>query len=363
MKSYRVFYKQNNKVYSISEDNDNLTIEDNDKRDLPAYNYFEMLTGYTNDLSGLLLFKADFNIWVSQLQKEGIIYTKYYNHLSASYLTFNRYSTKQLKQYENKKDYFDNISLTEYNYFEKCKNSALLSINEKYLNKEVDCFGYDFKAYYPSLLSQTNYKLQIPISAGAESKITDFKKKLKYGIYHIKITSDDEHFKRFFMFSKYHYYTHFSVNFCLKYKKIFNIQMEIMDTDKTYNCLVYNDEQLIDTNTIFSDWYNKMMEIKSKYPKNKLVKHMISSLWGGLCQFNRKILKTDEDYYNCDFENEYILLDTNQFFIDGEIKFHYEVLKKSNPYKYNFARLKPFLLSLGRRYIIDMIITKSIFFS
>jgi len=57
MKSYRVFYKQNNKVYSISEDNDNLTIEDNDKRDLPAYNYFEMLTGYTNDLSGLLFLK------------------------------------------------------------------------------------------------------------------------------------------------------------------------------------------------------------------------------------------------------------------------------------------------------------------
>ena len=45
----------------------------------------------------------------------------------------------------------------------------------------------------------------------------NLKKKLKYGIYHIKITCDNKNFKKIFSFSSDNHYTHYSVNFCLKY--------------------------------------------------------------------------------------------------------------------------------------------------
>jgi hypothetical protein len=168
------------------------------------------------------------------------------------------------------------------------------------------------------------------------------------------------------MFSKNHYYTHYTVNFCLKHKKQFNINLEILDIDKEFNCLVYNDKELIKTSELFNNWFSKLFEIKKELPKNKLIKHLLSSIWGVISQFKRTIIKTDEEYYNLDVsflndtkETKYKLLDTYPYSDENfNIQYHYEVVEAEQPYKYNF-RLKPFLTSYSRKMLGEFILQEN----
>ena len=370
VKKFKVFYRSQNKVISLGEDSDEIFTEPDNNKDIKHYNYFELFDKYTPDTAGLFKFRDDFSVWVKELQdKYNIIYTKYFNHLKTVYYTFLRYSAQSsiLKDYQNENDYFENITIKEFLYFERCNNGGLISLNQNFRNVEVKCFGKDFKSYYPSLLAREEYKLQMPTKAGYESKITDFKRKLKYGIYKIKISCDSPEFKQIFSFSKDNHYTHYSVNFCLKQKKRFDIKFEILDTDKEFNCLVYDDKDLVYTHKIFGGWFKKLFEIKQECPNNRLIKHLLSSIWGVVSQFDREILRTDEEYDECDLsflddddETEYKLLDIYKFVEDGELKMHYEIVKSEHPYKHNLTRVKPFMTSLSRRHVAELLINKEI---
>ena len=367
--NYRVFYTNNGKTYSAEKDSNNILIEDDDKRDLKHYRYFEAMKGYETTSLSLLQFRDDFTSWVDELLSSKIEYTKYFNHLNATYYTFLKYSTNALNTtiqdgLDCGLDAIQNINFVEFRYFEKCFNAGLMTIDETILNVENNYYGYDFTSYYPHLLAK--FDLQMPIKQGKQSKITDFKKKLKYGIYQVRITCDDKNFKKIFAFSKENHYTHNSLNFCLKHKKQFNIKLEIINTNNEFNCLVYDEKDLISTKDIFFGWFEKLIEIKTKYPKNKLAKHLMTNIWGALIQFNRTILKTDEEYYNCDLsdidseeETEYKLLEMNEFVKDGELIYNYKVIKSDQPYKHHF-RIKPFLTSYGRKMMGDFIIQENI---
>lgn len=361
---FRVFYTDNNLIYSIDKNN-NYTIEKNDERDIENYRYFESMKGYEKTKESLRAFKDDFVIWITELKKKGIDYTKYYNHLYATYYTFLKYSTNNLNNLvEDGLKGIDKINQNEFLYFEKCYNAGLMSIDDKQINKTMEFYAYDFSAYYPHLLSK--FDLQMPIKEGKLSKILDLKKKLKYGIYHIKITCDNKNFKKIFSFSSDNHYTHYSVNFCLKYKKQFNIAFEIQDLDKETNCLVYDGKDLINTGEIFSGWFDKLFELKKLFPKNKLVKHLMTNIWGCLIQFERIIIKDDDDLLNYDIsditsneETEYKLLETCPFIQNNEIVYHYKLIKSEKAYKHPF-RIKPFLTSYARRQIAEFIIQEDI---
>jgi hypothetical protein len=52
------------------------------------------------------------------------------------------------------------------------------------------------------------------------------------------------------------------------------------------NAYIYNDEDLISGCSYFGHWYDSLINLKKKYPKNILVKHLLSSLWGHISEYN-----------------------------------------------------------------------------
>jgi hypothetical protein len=240
-----------------------------------------------------------------------------------------------------------------------------MSFDKQYIDKSSTYYGYDFSSYYAHLLSK--FELQMPVKQGKPSKIKDLRKKLKYGIYNVKISCDNDDFKKIFSFSSNDCYTHYSLNFCLKYKKKFNISFELLQCDgDSPNCLIYEESDLVNTSKIFSDWFVKLYDIKKKLPKNKLVKHLLTNIWGCLIQFNRTIVKTDEELQNYDISDlksnentEYKLLEVDAFLEDGEIKHHYKISPSNCMYKRQF-RIKPFLTSYARRQMAEFIIQENI---
>jgi hypothetical protein len=363
MKDIRVYFTENNKNYYIDDDSDNIMYEEViNKKDLDNFNYFHLFKGYSQSLEGLQEFYRDLMKWSSELLNEGIDYTKYSSHNYAVYLNLLRFSTNDIKKnIVNGINGIEDINGTECFYYEKCPNSGLISIDDTIVNKELEFFGKDFSAYYANMLA--NNELKMPIRRGTQAKITDFKKQLKFGIYKCSIQCNDKNFKKIFMFSKDGYYTHYSINFCLKHKKQFNIDIQLLDTEKDYNCYVYDNKDLINTKLIFGNWFQKLSLVKIKYPKNKLIKHLLSSLWGALIQWNRTIIKDDEEFMSMDvsllsenIKSEYKLLDTYEYVDDNfNICSNYEVLKWEQPYKYQF-RIKPFLTSFARKYIAEFLI-------
>ena len=84
------------------------------------------------------------------------------------------------------------------------------------------------------------------------------------------------------------------------------------------------------------------------YPKNKIIKHVMSSLWGSLSKSNNLIKTWDEIQseglnIGIDDDCDYKIID----YIQTNEKEIYKLRSMDSPYKYNF-RLKSFLTSYGR---------------
>jgi hypothetical protein len=92
-----------------------------------------------------------------------------------------------------------------------------------------------------------------------------------------------------------------------------------------------------------------------KHPKNKLIKHMMSSLWGGLSQSNNIIKTWDE------IQDEGLKIgmgnDADYKIIDYRAeKDYYRLQCMAEPYRYNI-RLKSFLTAYGRVKIAEVAMT------
>jgi hypothetical protein len=109
---------------------------------------------------------------------------------------------------------------------------------------------------------------------------------LKLGYYRVEITCDNKDFLKLFVFSKDHVYTSYSIDHARKHQKEFKVNIELIQDDAP-NAYIYNDDDLIKASSIFSRWFFKMKELKKAFPKNMLVKHLFSSLWGSLISFNK----------------------------------------------------------------------------
>ena len=106
------------------------------------------------------------------------------------------------------------------------------------------------------------------------------------------------------------------------------------------------------SSTIFGVWVDKLSKVKLKHPKNKLIKHLLSSLWGTLSQSNNIIKTWDEiekeglkigmgsgaDYKILDYHAE---------------KDYYKLQSMAEPYRHNI-RLKSFLTAYGRVKIAEV---------
>ena len=240
------------------------------------------------------------------------------------------------KQYLN----FEPIILLEESYFNKTYKGG---ISTGYPGT-YQCTTYDFKFFYPSILASTEF--QIATTEGVMKEIkTVLPKKFKYGIYNVKITSEDEFFNMLFAFSKENHYTHYSLNFVLEYNKYYEgkIELEFMSNQ----ALMYND--LIDSSDIFYIWYVNLWKLKKEMPKNKLIKKLASSCWGEL-QSQKKFWKTEDEVIDekldigFEYENDYHIEEIRTK-PSGDI---YRLINlKKDIYEFQF-RLKAFLTDFGR---------------
>lgn len=353
----RYYYTVGDKVFSITDSDDNLVEETLKTKDIRTYHYYEAQKDYEASLEGLIEYRIDFNKWRNEMVKD-MDYKKYFNHDSAVRMYFESKSKRQVDSLQ-----LDDITYKEFSFYEKCPNSGLMSFDDTYKDKTVDCYGYDYSAFYPNCL----LKIDLPTKQGKRRKLQSLDyDNLDYGIYHVKITCDDKRFKKIFMFSRHNHYTHYSLSFAHKFKDKFNVKMELV-IDGNYNGLIYTVDKLVDSKDVFKKWFSDTSELKANYPKNKLVKRLMSSLWGSLTAFNRECYEDIEDLDISELTDEdpteYKLLDEKRYADNSKefgVRTVYYIIPSNKPYKNNLARLKPFLVSYCRSYVARMIMKENL---
>jgi hypothetical protein len=306
---------------------------------------YEMMAGFDADDYGLVEYYLSFRKWNDELKDNGLIqYTFYYKNKYAILGAFERYTGLKLKNLKT-----DNIiDGIESKYFEKCNNGGLI-----YCKAGVyHCYGYDYKSFYPHIMGSKMYDMKIPMRKGYEVKLDKIDEdNIQYGFYCVKIDCKNDDFNKIFNYSKKNVYTSYSLEFALKHKKEFKVSITL-NTELEYNAYLYNEEDLVLSNELFGEWFSKLYSFKEKYPKNKLCKHLLSSLWGTISCF-KKIHVTGDDIGEYDWgtdENcEYML----QSCSNDSKNDYYTLIQRDNQYEFNI-RLKPFLLSYARNTMGDI---------
>lgn len=322
-----------------------------DKTDEKLIEYSNDLIRWRNELIGSQFLKVPFdyfdnslvmpigeNVHIfedddgNQTQKRGRIF--YRNH-SNNIKTFVK---KFIKQHYKT---FDPIQHFEEDFYLKCNRGGVM-----YGDIGVyDCWTYDFKFFYPSIMASKDY--HIPTKIGTISTIESIPKKFKFGIYNIQIISNDVKFNKVFSFSKDNHYTHYSLNFVLYYNKKFNgdIQMTLLSS----KALIYDETTLTTGYDLFYCWYNRIIELKAEFPSNKLVKKLGSTSWGEL-QTYKTIVKTEKEIINQNykisfgFDKDYHIKKITQ---KSDTDIYHLVPVHSNLYEFPL-RLKAFITDFGR---------------
>jgi len=364
MSDYKVYYyyadmNSNNAVYMTDEDNEIRVCNLQDIFHEKSHQ-FRLFKGYENKESDLKRFKQDFIDECDELKKVpiktksnkyfSIKYKKYYNHSDAVYYNWKSYiKSDVLKQ-------FKKVRKEEFYIIERCYNAGLITLNLDYKNKPVMCYSRDYSSYYSNLL----INMKIPFREGKKYNLESVNYgKLKYGIYRIEIKYTNNQFTNIFNFSEDNHYTSTTLNSIYKYKDYFGLSFNLLEVNDEYdyNALIWEYDDLMDGEKLFGDWLNDMLSVKKKIPKNKLVKHLISSLWGTLTGF--------KNLYFDDFED--LDLTRMNSSVDSDYKLRkitdsgkYKCVESDNAYKYKLARMKPFITSLGRKKMFELVMNNNL---
>jgi len=336
---------------------------------LASYNHvkepkFDILSQKDGSLTDefALIYLERFNVWCDELKNKimnGFDYRQNFSDTTNVSRIFNYLCNK--REYEK---VHTPLSITEYKWFEKCYNGGRMMLDPKYKNKIIKTYGHDFKSYYGLLMGSK--ELKIPTKEGKEKQLSKLPKKyakLKPGFYHVEITCNNPDFLKIFSFSSSNVYLDISLAYAMKHQKQFDVNINLIINDDEPNCYLYRTKDMIILNTLTNRWMRTLLPLKEKYPKNRLLKHIISTAWGTMNASN-VISKTYEEIlqmekYGCQIG----LKLTNDFMIeehkkykspDGKIiKELYLLLDTKTPYKHNI-RLKPWIVAHGRNIIGDM---------
>ena len=250
------------------------------------------------------------------------------------------------------------IKFHEYKFFEACYNGGLTYLKgSKTFYK--NCYGYDFKMCYPELMSSKNFK--IPCDEGQELILDSFDslidkktRMIKFGLYRCDIDAvspsaewdefDPEIFHMVFKYSPNKTYTHTDLNFL---KVQFPEVGFRLIQDGLPNALIYSD--FVTGEAMFGFWLKRIYGIKKELPKNKLVKHLSSKMWGHLIEGNSSQLSDDQ------INEQKIKFgsgpDCTHIYLEEITRKDGSVLNVISPknkmYKHQI-RIKPFLLSEAR---------------
>ncbi len=320
------------------------------------FHYFRMFETYEASYNGLLAFKIDFNKWCNEIQsvpiKDGrknyyykLNYKKFLNHNNAVYSFF------QSNVKSDRLESFESIDEDEFYIFERCLNSGLITLNLSYKNQPINAYGYDFSRYYPNML----LNLKLPTKPGKKYKLTEFESYFRFGIYRVKINYTNAEFTNIFNFSKLNHYSSTTLNYLKNVKDKYGLTFTLLtDDDYDYNAYIYEEEDLISGEKLFTKWFAILELLRSKNPKNRLIKHLMSSLWGTLSSYKNIYIKQDEiseydiTYLDEEENSEYKIMKNLD---SGD----YKCVKSSDAYNYGLARIKPFLTSYARTYIMKFL--------
>ena len=320
---------------------------------------YEMFNGYETNDEGLIKFAIDFKQWCNEIKNSKVFkfnYFEYCSHHIAILEIFKKLCYDE-KTKKHKYEHLEDIDNIEFEWIEACNNSGL-----QYCKKgKHQCYGYDFKLTYPSILT-TDYFF-IPTKKGTLQTIKELPEYFTdvFGYYKVKVISNDERFNKVWSYSKKHTYTNISLGFALRCKKL-GFKVDMILIDEPNNAYIYGkkgkkdgDTGVIRSSNIFKTWFNPLSNLRESLPNNKVVKMLMSSLGGRLFQLNRMFKTLDElKESKLDFSMDY---DLNHKYFVRNIKYYhkktgdtkvYELIETKKPYKFNLARIKPFLLSYSR---------------
>lgn len=303
--------------------------------------YYHMKNGTYDDLTEdhLKKYAKLFETWRQELLVEKIDILQereLYLLVTRVFFNFCKFKIRDMPQ----------ITLTEYNWFNKLNLSSAMYFDETIKDIPTNSYSYDYKSFYPKTMSSKNFI--IPNCEGVETKLDKLPeiKNLKCGIYNVVISSENPDFKKVFSFSKSHHYTDVTIKYAIKNQDKFDVKIELQ-TDGKFNCLLY--DTTISGDKIFGEHFEALNKIKTKYPKNKLAKFLLSSLSGHLARTNYKNILGD-DYENYDISSK-VETDSEYLVIGHTISLsgydYFKILNKKRPYHYNI-RLYPWLISFTR---------------
>jgi hypothetical protein len=209
---------------------------------------------------------------------------------------------------------------------------------------EGNVYKYDVKSHYPYIMMSKN---KFPLKRGEFIKLDtiDNIEHFQFGIYRVIIEpSENEHINKLFRFSFNNYYTHISLEHARKLGLIMTL---IIDDEP--NFLFYSRDKLITFEEVFKPYVMFLFDLKNKNV-NK-AKDIMNRLWGKLGEYDRSKKYDDKDI-NINEDEEIIeLRPCNKNENINLIKTN----KINKPYKYNYARLIPFIKSIDRKYICEII--------
>jgi hypothetical protein len=258
-------------------------------------------------------------------------------------------------------------TLQEFNILEKATKGGIRKIfckrvdenGNKIIYKNV--FTYDIKSDFPYVLSHKDFL--IPIKSGIfkhiEKKYFDLsinnKKMLQYGIYSCKIKKNEKS-SIYFIENLNNEYTHYDIYLAC----LMNMTIELID-DKPFNCIVWYKigsknikQSLIHGSDIFKSYNYKYYHLKNHNKDCKLIKQISSLSWSALCEKNKstRITKVNNNNIDIELKNDEIIYKLGED-IDNVVK--YETMNKTNFYKSNYARFKPFMYSFQRLQMYEYI--------
>jgi hypothetical protein len=372
----KYFYKLQDKIYYITEQSNEMKIITVAEKSKDNSRWFEMGKDSAT-VESLIKFKEEFNRCNDEIKEYTNGNTDYKHRYNDGFAIMGFFRSKSTRVMNSLA--IENVSALECVTFEKCFNAGICRLNPDYIAKPIQCYGHDFSNCYGTFLSNFDVsQLWIPKKVGRFTMIDELNimdlDDLKYGIYHVEISSEDPIITTYFEFSTDHWYTLFSlqqlqrvIKFATKYyKKNKERWVEpkiVLQTDGAHNALVYRKKDCVQCNVVFGEWNKVVTKMKKDLKGNFLVKNLSSKLWGYLTQFNRTFMNEDEiadvdyAYYDDiteDFTPEYMCVGESNINTDHA---KYQLIKTDNPYKQGgIARIKPFLVSSIRKYITDMIL-------
>jgi hypothetical protein len=349
---------------------------DNDQDDQPefyetlynlkdqGYNAFQIFKGFENSYEGLTAFRKCFRQWDKEINtvNKVIKYSERKSNFGAVYQIYFKYceyeafKVKRDMKKNRKIDAFQQvIDYDEFICLESTFNGGKQYLMDSIRNVSTQMYSYDFSSFYPSIMGMQSSLFEIPVTQGRKLNLKKINwENPKYGTYHVRIYSTNyESAKKIFAFNPRNWYSHYCIKFAYKYRKELGFTFELLNPEENedYNAYIY--DNVIPSSSIFGYWYKQLLKIKQKFPKNKLVKHLLSSLHGTLVAGNYIYMKEDEIDVDADIldikDREYSEYKLKEEIDNGSTLF--KLVRSNNPYRGPFARMKPYIVSFARNYV------------